>query len=336
MDAPASHDRSCVRARARDYSSRWTPELAARITDAVTRTYQDEQGINHIDGLCMPQSGVVISTLELILEVLFPGYTGRHPVHQTGLTFAIGTHVDRIFRDLSEQVERAFAYRCKMTCCEGCDCPAQAEAAVITLLDKLPDVRRVLKTDVQAALDGDPAAKSTDEVVISYPGLRSVAVHRVAHELQQADVPLIPRVMSEYAHTLTGIDIHPGATIGESFFIDHGTGVVIGETAVIGNRVKLYQGVTLGALSFPKDERGKLIKNAKRHPNIEDDVTIYSGATILGDITVGHDSVIGGNVWITKTVAPYSKITISPPDLSIRSRGKKKAGGSRPSGAEQV
>ncbi|MFO7822253.1 MAG: serine O-acetyltransferase EpsC [Lentisphaeria bacterium] len=303
--------------------SLWTSEYAQKITANITATYQDQQGINHISGLSMPQSEVVLETLDLLLEVLFPGYTGRHVFYQSGLEFAIGNHIEEIYRSLTEQIERAFAYRCKLESCEGCDCRQQAEEAVVGLLSAIPDIRSRLKTDVKAALDGDPAARSTDEVVISYPGLKTIAIHRVAHALYRVDVPLIPRVMSEYAHSMTGIDIHPGASIGDSFFIDHGTGVVVGETAVIGKNVKIYQGVTLGALSFPKDERGQLIKGTKRHPNIEDNVTIYSGATLLGDITIGHDSVIGGNVWITESIEPHSKITIASPELSIRTRKKK-------------
>ncbi|MCF7855864.1 MAG: serine O-acetyltransferase [Candidatus Pacebacteria bacterium] len=315
--------RTCTAAAARNFQSRWTLDLARKVTDAINSTYQDETGINHIDGAFMPQSDIVLGVLHTLLEVLFPGYTGRHEYHRTSLQYVIGNHVDHIFRKLSEQTERAYAYRCKLECCEGCDCLRMAEDAVIGLLENVPRIRETLKTDVQAAMDGDPAAKSTDEVVSSYPGLKAIAIHRVAHELYSAEVPLIPRLMSEHAHTLTGIDIHPGAKIGKRFFIDHGTGVVIGETAVIGDNVKIYQGVTLGALSFPKDERGRLIKGKKRHPNIEDNVTIYSGATILGDITIGDQSVIGGNVWITESVPPGSKVTVAPPELSIRTRGKK-------------
>lgn len=311
----------CARARSeREQESRWTSAYARALTERITATYQDEKGINHIGGLSMPQSEVVLRTLDILLEILFPGYTGRHAFHRTGLEFAVGNHLDEVYRSLLNQVERAFVYRCKMESCDECDCRKQAEDAVIGLLDSIPAIREMLKTDVQAALDGDPAAKSTDEVVIAYPGLKAIAIHRVAHALYKSEVPLIPRVMSEYAHSITGIDIHPGATIGNSFFIDHGTGVVVGETAVIGKHVKIYQGVTLGALSFPKDERGQLIKGKKRHPNIEDNVTIYSGATILGDITIGRNSVVGGNVWVTESMAPESKITISPPDLSIRTR----------------
>jgi serine O-acetyltransferase len=313
-------DQRCANAQNRMYDSMWNTDLAHGITAAICDTYGDQTGINHIDGSNMPQSDEVIRILEVILEVLFPGYTGRHEFHRAGIDFAIGSHVEEVFRSLTVQIERAFAYGCKINCCEGCDCIRQAEEATIDLLKTLPAIREVLKTDVQAALDGDPAAKSTDEIVISYPGLKAIAIQRVAHELYLKDIPLLPRVMGEYAHMLTGIDIHPGATIGRSFFIDHGTGVVIGETAVLGDNIKIYQGVTLGALSFPKDERGKLIKGAKRHPNIEDNVTIYAGATILGDITIGHDSVVGGNVWLTEGVEPHTKVMITAPDLAIAKR----------------
>ena len=195
-----------------------------------------------------------------------------------------------------------------------------AHATCRAFLDSFPEIRRLTETDVQAAYEGDPAATSTMEVVMAYPGLYAVTTHRIAHELYKLHVPIIPRVMSELAHSKTGIDIHPGATIGEGFFIDHGTGVVIGETTVIGRNVKLYQGVTLGALSFPKDpETGVLMKGHKRHPNIEDDVVIYSGATILGgDTTIGHDSEIGGNVWLIESVPPCSRVYNKPPAPEVR------------------
>lgn len=310
----------CVWERQPGQDTRWTAELAGDITRAICNTYEDETGISHIDGGNMPQRDEVIDVLERILEILFPGYTGRHQVSRASIEFAIGDLVNDVYQRLGEQVRRAFAYRCVQQCCDGCDCVAQAQEAVIALLRNLPAIREILKTDVHAALDGDPATHSIDEIIISYPGMKAIAVQRIAHELYLRRVPLVPRVMGEYAHTITGIDIHPGATIGRSFFVDHGTGVVIGETAAIGDHVKIYQGVTLGALSFPKDACGRLIKGAKRHPNIEDRVTIYAGATILGDITVGHDSVVGGNVWITESVKPYTKITIGKPDLSISRR----------------
>ena len=313
----------CNRVTASGFRSKWNARLAAELTRKICATYEDECGINHLDGSNMPQSEEVIAILDGLLEVLFPGYSGRYPVDRSGVEFAIGDHLNQIFRRLTEQIQRAIAYRCRLEACRHSDCRRQAEQAVIDLFTRLPAIREELKTDVQAAMDGDPAARTLDEIVISYPGLKAIAVNRLAHVLYAGSVPLIPRVMSEYAHTVTGIDIHPGATIGRSFFIDHGTGVVIGETAVIGQNVRIYQGVTLGALSFPKDAQGKLIKGAKRHPNIEDNVTIYAGATILGDITIGHDSIVGGNVWLTEGVPPFTKITIAPPELAISSRRKK-------------
>ena len=197
-----------------------------------------------------------------------------------------------------------------------------AEQVTTAFLNSLGEVRRLVETDVTAAYEGDPAATSRMEVVMSYPGLYAVTIHRLAHELYKLKVPIIPRIMSELAHSKTGIDIHPGATIGERFFIDHGTGVVIGETCIIGKNVKLYQGVTLGALSFDKDpETGALVKGIKRHPNVEDNVVIYAGATILGgETTIGHDSVIGGNVWLKDSVPPYSTVYNQEPAPCIHSR----------------
>ena len=199
-------------------------------------------------------------------------------------------------------------------------CPDRdAKEIVDEFLAALPEVRRLVDTDVQAAYDGDPAATSRMEVVMAYPGLYAVTIHRLAHVLYKLKVPIIPRVMSELAHSKTGIDIHPGATIGERFFIDHGTGVVIGETTIIGRNVRLYQGVTLGGLSFDKDSNGALVKGLKRHPNIEDNVVIYANATILGgDTTIGHDSEIGGNVWIKESVPPYSRVYNKPPAPVIK------------------
>ena len=197
-----------------------------------------------------------------------------------------------------------------------------AKAVVAAFMARLPEVKRLVETDVQAAYEGDPAATSPMEVVMAYPGLYAVTIHRLAHELYNLKVPIIPRIMSELAHSKTGIDIHPGATIGERFFIDHGTGVVVGETTVIGKNVKLYQGVTLGAKSFQKDPAtGALVKGIKRHPNVEDNVVIYAGATILGgDTTIGHDSEIGGSVWLIKSVPPNSRVYNKPPAPEIREK----------------
>jgi serine O-acetyltransferase len=201
-------------------------------------------------------------------------------------------------------------------------CPDRdAKAIVDEFVAALPEVRRLVETDVDAAYDGDPAATSRMEVVMAYPGLYAVTVHRLAHVLYKLKVPILPRVMSELAHSKTGIDIHPGATIGERFFIDHGTGVVIGETTVIGRNVRLYQGVTLGGLSFAKDDNGALVKGLKRHPNIEDNVVIYANATILGgDTTIGHDSEIGGSVWLIESVPPNSRVYNKPPAPVIKTK----------------
>ena len=216
---------------------------------------------------------------------------------------------------ISKSLEREIAYLMP---------EADAKQVVDAFVQRLPEVRKVLETDVQAAYEGDPAAMSRMEVVMAYPGMYAVTVHRLAHELYVLKVPILPRVMSELAHSRTGIDIHPGATIGEGFFIDHGTGVVIGETTVIGRNVKLYQGVTLGALSFPKDEKtGMLMKGHKRHPNVEDNVVIYAGATILGgDTVIGHDSEIGGNVWLMESIPPHSRVYNKPPAPDIRGKRK--------------
>lgn len=232
-----------------------------------------------------------------------------HPCLYGGLNGGEVTDTDAIVRDLTKEI--AFLM-------QGVDAKAVAQQ----FADALPEVARIIDTDVTAAYEGDPAATSRMEVVMAYPGLFAITVHRLAHVLYTMKVPIIPRIMSELAHSKTGIDIHPGATIGERFFIDHGTGVVIGETTVIGKNVKLYQGVTLGALSFPKDEQtGILMKGHKRHPNVEDNVVIYAGATILGgDTTIGHDSEIGGNVWLMDSIPPFSRVYNQTPFPRIKTR----------------
>lgn len=269
----------------------------------------------------LPGAGAVIGLLEKLLAVLYPGCHGQAPVpHDT-----CRNHLQDALRDIAlklrDQSHRAFEYACRRTKCADCkDCEEKAQQAVAALLNGLPGIRDMLQQDIQAAYEGDPAAMSTMEIVMSYPGLYAITIHRIAHALYTQGVPLIPRVMSEHAHSKTGIDIHPGATIGPGFFIDHGTGVVIGETCRIGQHVKLYQGVTLGALSFAKDETtGMLVKGTKRHPDVEDNVVIYAGATILGGETViGHDSVIGGNVWLIHSVPPGSKVYNQTPQPVIR------------------
>ncbi len=296
------------------------------ITRNLCKSYRTGKGISFNSHNGIPQREAVIDLLEMMLEVLFPGYSGRYAFSEDSQFFTVGSLLDDICRGLLEQIQRACSFRCNLTDCPGdCEqsCYRIAEKATWNLLKKLPEIRELLLLDVQAALDGDPATVSLDEVIIAYPGFKAVCINRIANILYKDDIPLVPRIMSEYAHTQTGIDINPGAQIGKSFFIDHGTGVVIGETAVIGDGVKIYQGVTLGALSFPKDESGKLIKGHKRHPNIEDKVTIYAGTTILGNVTIGENSTIGGNVWLTQSVEANSIVTFSPSDLTIKIKKKR-------------
>ena len=299
--------------------SLWNDDLAKGVVDGLCASYERAGGVSYMERCGIPQQEVILRLLQQLLELLFPGYTGRHQFHAEGQFFALGEMLNQVQNGLTDQVAKAYAFRCDKDSCDK-PCRTRAQETVIALLQKLPAIREVLLTDAQAALDGDPAARTLDEIILAYPGFKCISIHRLAHELYVQKVPLIPRVMSEYAHAVTGIDINPGATIGAHFFIDHGTGVVIGETAIIGEHVKLYQGVTLGALSFPKDACGKLIKGTKRHPNIEDHVTIYAEATILGDITIGHHSVIGGNVWLTEAMPPHSKVTVSPSKLAVQTR----------------
>ncbi len=261
-----------------------------------------------LTGHPLPSRDAVIGTVEELRSVLFPGYFGTSHLARENVRYHIGSCLDRVRRSLKEQVVRALCFASDQVRCGDA-----AGRKTRDFLSRLPEVRRILAGDVRAAYEGDPAATSPDEAIFCYPGLLAVTNYRLAHELHVMGVPVIPRMITEHAHSLTGIDIHPGARIGESFFIDHGTGVVIGETSVIGRRVRLYQGVTLGAKSFPLDERGNPIKGIDRHPIVEDDVVIYSGATILGRVTIGRGSVIGGNVWLTHDVPPGSNISISQP-----------------------
>ncbi len=273
-----------------------TNEKIEELVGQIAHTYEGDSGINFIDVSNLPVRGEIVQILDLLFEVLFPGHTGLRPVTKSNINFVLGDVLCQIQNELAEQIERAYRYQCRIDDCETHDCEKMAVSVSEHLLTQLPKIRELLKGDVDAALTGDPAAQSHEEIVISYPCINAIATYRIAHELYLKQVPLIPRIMSECAHSKTGIDIHPGATIGKNFFIDHGTGVVIGETTIIGDNVKVYQGATLGAVSFPKDERGRIIKGQKRHPTIEDDVTIYAEATILGNVTIGKGAVIGGNV----------------------------------------
>jgi serine O-acetyltransferase len=299
-------------------------EQLPQLTDRIVRTYTEVPSINHLGHLPLPSYEEVITAVEDLREIIYPGFRRRTGLHIGNVTYHVGDLIDRLHDRLTTQIARALRHDERI--CHGddprldeVDFEAKGQAMAIDFLERIVEVRRILATDVKAAYDGDPACRSRDEVIFCYPGLEAITIYRLAHEMHLLGVPFIPRMLTEWAHKQTGIDIHPGAKIGNHFFIDHGTGVVVGETCHIGNHVKLYQGVTLGALSFPTDADGNLIRNVKRHPTIEDRVVIYANATVLGGKTViGHDSVVGSSVWLTKSVAPHTTVTIEAPQLRIR------------------
>lgn len=296
----------------------WLKDGIPKLVDKIIENYKEYGGINQSGEMELPSKQAVIEILEDILSLLFPGYFGdTGSIDKHSIKYFVNSLVSSIYSRLSKEVEKSLKYISRnFGAASDEDCRRRARIIAKEVLEKIPEIRAILIGDIQAAYDGDPAAKSTDEVILSYPCVLAIATYRIAHELYTRGVPLIPRIMTEYAHSKTGIDIHPGAKIGKNFFIDHGTGVVIGETTEIGDNVKIYQGVTLGALSFPKDERGKIIKGQKRHPTVGDNVVIYSGATILGGETIiGRDAVIGGNAWITSSVPPGTKVIVAPPKL---------------------
>jgi serine O-acetyltransferase len=262
---------------------------------------------NH--GTHMPSVEDLKQCVDICREVLFPGYFGNDMLEEDTIKYYTGVNIDKLYKILVEQIKRGLCFDCNLKENSNCQqCNEKAANFASAFIEQLPHIRHLLSTDVKAAYDGDPAAKSYGEIIFCYPVIKALINYRVAHELLVLGVPLIPRIISEMAHSETGIDIHPEAKIGEFFTIDHGTGVVIGATCIIGNHVQLYQGVTLGAKSFPLDEHGNPIKGIPRHPIVEDNVVIYANATILGRITIGKDSVIGGNVWITQDVLPGSKM----------------------------
>jgi serine O-acetyltransferase len=284
-------------------------ELEA-VIDRVAASYNGEKEIDSLESAALPNRRAVIEALNHLKPVIYLGFYSTRSLSRGNLRYAISEHLYPAYEILVEEIGRAVHY--EMACCRATVArdPDWAEGVVTRFFNKLPELRELLNRDVDAAVEGDPAAKSVEEVVFSYPAIQAITTYRMAHVLYREQVPMIPRILSEHAHGKTGIDIHPGAQIGHSFFIDHGTGVVIGETTVIGNNVKLYQGVTLGALSLPRENDGSFARQRKRHPTIEDNVTIYSGATILGgDTVIGEGSVIGGNVWLTQSVPRHSKLT---------------------------
>ena len=292
------------------------------ITQEVVATYGGSQDPGaHIDPeRRLPSRTVAARILENLCAVLYPGFYGVQHLTPENVEYHVGALLDDIAADLYEQVVLAYGFEAPEglptgngTGPEGGARTARlaslAETAVDRFLARLPVLRRLLLLDIEAAMDGDPAARSFAEIIFAYPGFEAITIQRTAHELWNLQVPLLPRIMTELGHSRTGIDIHPGARIGESFFIDHGTGVVIGETAVLGRNVKIYQGVTLGALSFPKDERGRLVRGTKRHPTLCDNVVVYAGATILGgDTVIGEGAIIGGNTWVVESVPPGERV----------------------------
>jgi len=288
-------------------NSQFREKLSA-VAEGIIESCNDQNCYVHVDYEPIPSRDEIIEIIHRFRTVLFPGYFSTGKVDPINLKYHVGQTVSDLFDMISLQINHSLRHDCFRynKPCIGCD--ERACEITLNLLQSIPDIRKTLATDVRATYDGDPAAKSFDEIIFSYPGIFAIMVYRLAHQIFIQDVPLIPRIMTEYAHSVTGIDINPGAKIGESFVMDHGTGIVIGETTEIGKNVRIYQGVTLGALSLPKDAGDKL-RGKKRHPTIEDEVIIYSGATILGGETViGARSVIGGNVWLTKSIPPDTKV----------------------------
>lgn len=294
-----------------------TQRQLARLVEDILESYSREGNINHLDGSNLPSRATVDRLLDDLLSVVFPGFLGEDQVDELSSPYFVGERCARILRSLERVIGRAMGIQCAVGQPPRPrpvhELESEAHGHAIDLLAQIPKLREVLAADVRAALAGDPAACSAPEVITSYPGITAIAVHRIAHHLYTRSVPLIPRMMSEIVHSRTGIDIHPGAQIGGSFFIDHGTGVVVGETTVIGDQVKLYQGVTLGALSVENYEHGR---ERKRHPTLGDNVTVYAGATILGgDTVIGSNSVVGGNVWLTHSVPAGTTVMLDKPSL---------------------
>jgi serine O-acetyltransferase len=298
----------------------WLEKGLPNLVDHMMINYKKFGGMDHLEGRDLPSKKVVIEVLEDLFTVLFPGYLGKEEITKANVKYHLGKTLTSVYARLTDEIEKSLKYICrKIRECPQDICQERSHVVVKDLLEKMPEIRSKLSGDIEAAYSGDPAAVSTEEVILSYPCVLAITTYRISHELYLQGIPLIPRIMSEHVHSLTGIDIHPGAKIGKNFFIDHGTGVVIGETTEIGDNVKLYQGVTLGALSFPKDEKGNIIKGRKRHPTVGNNVVIYSGATLLGpDAVIGDNVVIGGNVWVTSPVASGTKITIAEPEQNYK------------------
>jgi len=293
-------------------------EQIPRIAEDIIHICDEVKCFTHVEYDPIPSRDSVVAIIEKFREIIFPGYFSSEKLDPVNLRYSLGQAVSHLFDMISQQVTLSIRHECfryDRPCAQGAD---RGYEVALEVLRRIPAIRKTLAADVQAAFEGDPAAKSYDEIIFSYPGIYALTVYRLAHQLYRMDVPLLPRIMTEQAHSLTGIDIHPGARIGERFVIDHGTGVVIGETTEIGDNVRIYQGVTLGALSLPPEKVASL-RHQKRHPTIEDNVIIYSGATILGgDTVIGANTTIGGNVWLTASVPPNTSVMLEKPHLVYR------------------
>lgn len=298
-------------------------EALPLVVQRILTSCNTEKCFQHLDSSPIPSRDAVSDILHKARGILFPGYFTQNVLAPSNLEYCLKEEMAALYKDLSHQIILADQHDCLRSDQPCTACEESGRNRALQFILTLPKLREILATDVRAAMEGDPAAKSYDEIITSYPGLFAISVQRIAHELYKLKVPRLPRAMTEYAHSFTGIDIHPGAEIGKSFFIDHGTGVVVGETTEIGNRVRLYQGVTLGALSMPK-EAVERSRDKKRHPTIEDDVIVYSNTTILGGETViGARSTIGGNVWITESVPPDTKVYLKRPELIFSANGNR-------------
>jgi serine O-acetyltransferase len=290
------------------------------VVEKLVAAWQTEDCFDHVGPVPIPSHTSIIDIIYQVRQILFPGYFTKTKLHGSNLEYYLGKETTELYERLSKEIIMAIRHDCRRSNLPCTKCENRGHRMALSFIESLPDISAMLSTDIRATLSGDPATASPDEVIFCYPGLLATSIYRMAHELFLLEAPIIPRIMTEHAHTLTGIDIHPGATIGPGFFIDHGTGVVIGETTIIGSNVRLYQGVTLGALSLPKDA-GILLQNIKRHPTIEDDVIIYANTTILGgETTIGTRSVIGGNIWLTESVPSDTRVILKRPELLYSGR----------------
>ncbi|MBU1232046.1 MAG: serine acetyltransferase [Proteobacteria bacterium] len=302
------------------FSSACLHDKVPPVVKTLVAAWKSGDCFEHVGPVPIPSHRAIIDIIYQVRQILFPGYFTRTKIYASNLEYYLGKETTELYERLTDEIIMAIRHDCRRTNQPCTQCEERGHRMALSFIESLPGISALLSTDIRATLAGDPATASSDEVIFCYPGLLATSIYRMAHELYLLQVPIIPRIMTEHAHSLTGIDIHPGASIGPGFFIDHGTGVVIGETTFIGSNVRLYQGVTLGALSLPKDA-GKTLQHVKRHPTIEDDVIIYANTTILGgDTEIGARSVIGGNIWLTESVPSDTRVVLKRPELIYSGR----------------